>query len=258
MLFAVGAPISTQQFMEHVLPTLWERFVDIVTAPFSIPQMLWITLPLLLTLLVMEFYFGRYRKEQLGWNSAVGNTLVLVFVSLDLLRQIYGPGGAPIMETLSLNAGKTLLASAIGLSGLLIMYFDFFHLIPKRLAFRISSSLPVNLTAYTAIAIVYAGIPIDFFTVSATFLLFIITTTLFTLIHIIEPKYLRGDNRTKVQRVTGQIFKSPEETAEEESKPKKKKLKEQVSESTLDLIKKSINDPGRKNKQISPPQKKKP
>ncbi|MBR9703466.1 hypothetical protein GOV10_05475, partial [Candidatus Woesearchaeota archaeon] len=49
----------------EVAPTLWERLTTIVAAPARYPEMVWILMPLLITLLLMTFYFGRYKREEL-------------------------------------------------------------------------------------------------------------------------------------------------------------------------------------------------
>ena len=56
----INAPITTPYFLQHVLPSLWERLAQLAAAPVSSPEMLWIAIPLVATLFTMEFYFGRY------------------------------------------------------------------------------------------------------------------------------------------------------------------------------------------------------
>ncbi len=234
MFFAVGAavataPISTPYFFQHILPVLWERFSEIVSAPFRTPDMLWITLPLLITLFMMEVYFGRYRKEQLGWNTVVGNNLVLVFVSLDLLRRLYGTSGiAAIPEVFALHHGRTIIAVAVGLSGLLILYYDFFHLLPKRFAFTISSSLAVNLTAYLAIVLIYTSMAIDWYTLFAGLLLFAAAAAFFALVRRIEPKPAERYYVSKAERIISSILRPLEREHENDGKrgQRRKKARE--------------------------------
>ncbi len=215
-MFAAGTVVSTDYFLNHILPSLWERFSEIVAAPFRNPEMLWITLPLIIILLMMEFYFGRYRNEELGWNTAVGNSLVLVFVSLDLLRQVYG--SAPLSafsDVFLLNITRTGIAAAVGFSGLLLFYTDFFHITPKWLAFKVSSPLAVNFVAYLSIVIIYTGIALDTYTLIAAMLLFMLLVALFAAIHFVEPK--AGFSRaSKADRVLGMLLRPLE-------KPQRKK-----------------------------------
>lgn len=143
---------------------LYERFVEIILAPVQYKEMIWILTPLLVSLLLMEFYFKRYKEEELGWNTAFGNSLVLIFVSLDLLRLLYNKG---MLEYVTLESA---LAIAVVLLGLTLTILTFFHALPKETAFGLSSRLPINMIAYLAIVIIYAGIAIDVYTAVAAVL----------------------------------------------------------------------------------------
>ncbi len=175
-------------FKEVFVPDALQRFVDLVTAPAKVPEMIWIVVPLVVSLLVMTIYFGRYAKEELGWNTAVGNTLVLIFVSVDLLRHLYNN---PHIES-SIDAGgfavpiKTVVALLLLFEGFMLLYSSFFHWMPKKIAFFITSSLPVNLTAYVAIAIVYSNIPFDWITIAAAVILFVLLFIFFKLFKFME------------------------------------------------------------------------
>lgn len=153
---------------------LASRFGDLFTAPLQHPEMVWAVTPLLVTLVLMTLYFGRYTGEELGWNTAVGNNLVLVFVSIDLLRYIYTN---PHVENIVMMGGipvptKTLAALVVIFEAFSIAFADFFHFIPKQVAFLISSPVPVNVTAYVAMVIVYSDIPFDATTLIAAIILF--------------------------------------------------------------------------------------
>lgn len=60
-----------------------------VISPFNNTNMLWITFPLLLFMILSEMYFGKYSDELLGWNSIVSNSIVFGFVGLDLMRILF-------------------------------------------------------------------------------------------------------------------------------------------------------------------------
>ncbi|MBN2454332.1 hypothetical protein JXB11_02190 [Candidatus Woesearchaeota archaeon] len=206
-------------------PQIWDKFVALTTAIFKNPDMLWIVTPLIITLILMEFYFGRYRKEELGWNSAVGNSLVLVFVSVDLLRQLYsdyftfaGVGGRfPDV------AVETLIALLIGIIGITIMVSDFFHAIPKWLAFKLSSVLIINFLAYFGIAMIYGEIEFNWAIVIAAAMLFVLMDTIFALIHMVEPEYVARYHGNILYRVLHKFVKAKEEEEEKNHKKCKKR-----------------------------------
>lgn len=70
----------------------YNRIWEIVQAPATHSDMIWIIAPIVIAFLLMSFYFGRYKKEELGWNTAFGNSMVLIFATVDLLRHQYLEG----------------------------------------------------------------------------------------------------------------------------------------------------------------------
>jgi hypothetical protein len=216
-----AAKMNLPYFKDVVLPQLWERLTQIVTAPVKHQDMIWIVIPLITALLLMEFYFGRYKREELGWNSALANSLVLIFVSIDLFRRIYGDFVAISTSTLTQNMTQNLVALAIAIEGFIIMFFDFFHMLPKRMAFMVSSALPINLTAYFAIVFVYSKMPFDIYTIIAFFIVFIVLIALFGLIHLIEPEYREQYRRTKLSMLFTKLF-GPLEKKEKNKAQKEK------------------------------------
>lgn len=180
---------------------LWERLITIIIAPSLVPKMIWILTPMLITLFLMTLYFGRYRKEELGWNTAFGNSLVLVFVGLDLLKLIY-PGLNPLrallifIRTLLAWDEKTLLAlisiCILGY-GLILLFIDYFHFLPKKIAFFISNGLSINIFAYFGIIFVYSRmnglniIPLDWYTFFAFLILFMLLYAFMTLLKALVP-----------------------------------------------------------------------
>lgn len=168
---------------------VYPRFVDLVAAPYYHSELLWITIPLIIVLLLMEFYFGRYRKEELGWNTAVGNALVLLFVAMDLYRHLYETSAfKDFFNFIFLNAKGVFIATVIVAEGFWLLFANFYHILPKRFAFFASAALQINMTAYVAIVLVYSNLELDLATIIAAIILYFILLGFFALIHLIEPK----------------------------------------------------------------------
>ena len=81
---------------------------------------------------IVAFYFGKYHEEELGWNTAVGNSLVLLFVAMDLLRHIYNleafVGFANFMD----QPIKTAVCFAIAVEGILLMFTNMIRILNLR------------------------------------------------------------------------------------------------------------------------------
>lgn len=202
--YAAGA-----YFKDAFVPALAERIKDIATAPAEHTEMIWILFPLIITMLLIEFYLGRYRDEELGWNTALGNSLVLVFVGIDLLRRIYGES---FFSNISMNTiiyfnPHALLAVAVLSTGMIMILVDFFHAIPKSLAFVMSSPLTVNLTSYLAVIFIYSNLPLDFVSAIAAIIVFMAAVLIIDLIHMIEPKCRKKQEKTNVGRFIDAVLK---------------------------------------------------
>jgi len=168
--------MNIAQFFAITPMGVLERFLELVTAPYYHKEMLWIGVPLVFVLFLTEIYFSRYKFEELGWNSAFGNALVLLFVSIDLFRYLYNNN---LLDTVTI---KTALAIAVSLMALLLILVNFFHLIPESIAYGMSSKLPMNFIAYVSVLLVYSNIPLDFTTlVAAIAFLSIISLMIITL-----------------------------------------------------------------------------
>ena len=163
------------------LVDLNERFLEVLTAPFKHTDMLWIAVPLVLTIFLTELYFSRYKAEQLGWNSAFGNALVLLFVAVDMFRFLYNH------DMLSVMTLKLALAITVAIMAILISMLNFLHLIPESLAYGMSSKLPMNFVAYIGLILIYSNIPADFITLLASALLLVVFSALIITMRSLVP-----------------------------------------------------------------------
>jgi len=189
-----------------LLPLAFERLFALVKAPFLHPEMLWIITPLFLTFIVLEFYLDRHRDEELGWAAAVANSLVLCIVALDLLRHSF-PGETPWgVLKVTLIAGLTeatlpivpqvmLMILLLGAIGVGVTLLNYYHLLPKQLAFMVSGHPPVNFLAFFAIVIVYTtgtehAIPLDTASVTGgVFLYFILNMLVFWMTKLTKQEH---------------------------------------------------------------------
>lgn len=181
MFFAFNY-VFYQEILKNYGIEVWSRFLEIINAPLNFKEMLWILVPLIATTLLIEFYFGIYVDEELGWNTAFTNTLVLMFVSLDLGRHLYQSG------FLFFDKIKTVIVITVLIEAVLLAIFDFFHILPERFAFKMSSHLPINFIAISAIILVYTNIQVNLITVSALVLLAVFMALAVGFIHSLEPK----------------------------------------------------------------------
>lgn len=173
-------------FFLNFATTLYERFLELALTPINHLETLWMVIPILLTLFAMEIYFGRYKAEEMGWDSVFGNSLVLVFVSIDLVRFLYNQGGW--MSFVYVNP-KIALVTAVIIEGIALTMMGFYHILPKNIAFNISAALPMNLIAFFSILLIYTDIELDGYTLLASLGIMAVFVAIISVAKLLEPKY---------------------------------------------------------------------
>jgi len=168
------------------LSAIISRFADLIQAPLTDQKMLWTAVPLVIATLFITLYFGKYRQEDIGWNTAFENTMVFLFVSLNIIQYMYYSTGTGSWDSVLSNS--VYLSSTVGLAAiaLFLMIVTYYHLLPKKLAFFLFSAPPVNVTTYVIMTIVYTGVPADIFTLAAAIMLFLLIYGILRLLQRLE------------------------------------------------------------------------
>lgn len=150
------------------------RFADLVQAPMTDQKMLWTAVPLVVATLFITLYFGKYRQEDIGWNTAFENTMVFLFVSLNIIQYIYYSTGTGSWDSVLSNHLYLTITIALAVVATFLMIVTYYHLLPRKLAFFLFSAPPVNVSIYVIMTIVYTGVPADIFTLCAAIMLFLL------------------------------------------------------------------------------------
>jgi len=114
-----------------------------------------------------------------------------MFVAIDLFRHLFEPSGLSIMQFIATTSDiKIIIPLGIILMAFVLIIVDFFHFLPKKVAYIVSSPTYVNLIALLGIVVIYTeGIPLDWTTIFACFILFIIANLVSLLLYYIIPRY---------------------------------------------------------------------
>ena len=168
--------------------TIYERFMGLIFIPSTNSEVIWIILPLIIAVVLMQLYFGRYKMEDLGWNTAFSNSLIMIFVSMNLLKYLYE------RDIIFTASPKTILTFILILVGLFIAICNYFHIFQKEFAFILSSSILINITNFLVVLIVYSDFSIDFITLIAAILYGIAIFFAVKLIWLIIPESLADED----------------------------------------------------------------
>ncbi len=177
-----------QESWAYFITFVWPRIIDIVTTPIHHKQALWLMVPLLISTILMQLYFGRNKDEELGWNTAYGNSIALIYISISLLKIIYDQYGYGFWDNLTPElTSKIIFIGIIMFQAFLLAFLDLFHFLPKRFSFFISSLPSVFVIALITIVVVHSDIPLDRVTLLAAFCLFFASIVLFAFFRWLVP-----------------------------------------------------------------------
>jgi len=186
-----------------------------------------ILVPLLISLFLIQVYFGRNKNEPLGWNTAYANSIVLLFVTAHLATYVfekYGFSAGHIGDVTRIY--KILFVGVIALLALSLILIDFFHSVNKKISFFLSSSIFITFISFVSVVLVYSDIPFDKDTLFSSLFLFIYVLIFFKIFRMVIPasptamRYLR---RKKEER-------------EEERKKKIRKIKKKITEKEEEFV----------------------
>ncbi len=191
----------------YVQDYLYPRFLEMVRVPLDQKEVIWALAPLVITLLLIQMYFGRHRHEELGWESAYGNSIVLIFVTVDLMRHIISRYGYEAILVVGGEAFyKSVIVGGVLLVAISLFFIDFFHSISKRISFFLSSTLVIVFFAFLATISVYSHIPFDRHTAVTVVLLFVVLYLFFKIFRSIVPpspeaeEFLEKKHRERLEK----------------------------------------------------------
>jgi hypothetical protein len=209
-----------------IAQAVWSRFIELAMAPLRSEEILWAALPLAIATIFMTLYFGKHSKEGISWNDAFGNAMVFMFVAIGLIRELYYQGGAGSWSyLLTNNLYFSITLGLIGASAVL-MYITYYHLLPPRLAFVVFSTIPINVSVYVVMTVVYADMPSDYLTALAALLLLLVIFMISKILQFFERSLGMSDEAPdKTQERLDEMEKEEEEFEEEEKEFQKAKRK---------------------------------
>ncbi|MFH0868161.1 MAG: hypothetical protein V1831_02525 [Candidatus Woesearchaeota archaeon] len=167
--------------MADILLSILGGFEEIFSAPLKDLSILWLLLPVILFWFILEIYFGRYKKERLGWNTALGNGLNLFWVVIISFRALFEKG----LELFSID--KLIFVIFISVYSAFIIFVSFTHKLKERIFFLFASPTIVYYLSGIAILWIHGLITISFWVIIDLIILYIIILILETILKKIIP-----------------------------------------------------------------------
>lgn len=150
-------------------------FSKIFDALFSNPSVWWVLTPIVVLWVAMEVYFGEYKREQLGFSSALANGISLSWIALSSLRLFFAEG-------FSTNALEFYALLFFLFYGLLVVFISFRHLFSARLVNIIAA--PSVIYFFSTLSVLWGGelLTISIPVITALGILFVIILFFFFLL----------------------------------------------------------------------------
>ncbi|MBC8500167.1 MAG: hypothetical protein ISS25_04825 [Nanoarchaeota archaeon] len=173
---------------KQLLPDTFTKFFDIVGSPFVNPGMFWILTPVIIIWVIIEMYFARYVREELEYESALDNSLFLLFVGVDLVRRL------AFEKLLFVDTLRNIIVFFVIILALVLAYLDFFHVLKRKISSRVNSKFVISFIAYLGIILTYSDILAErsFYnygvTLVALLMFFMLLKFIIKSIRLFEPK----------------------------------------------------------------------
>lgn len=165
----------------YVATEVIDKVLEIGLAPLNHSGLFEALLPLILGMLVIELYFGRYEDEELGWNTSVGNAVIWISTGVSLIL------GGHVSSPFEYNAALFIVGM-----GVFVAFMDFYHVWPKEIAFKVSSSTIIYLVAYVTVVVVRTDLEVTDTTLKASLMFILLATIGFKIIKKVEPPKRTG------------------------------------------------------------------
>lgn len=122
--------------MHPILQSILMGFWDIIRAPFLKASTWWLLGPIFLLWFTLEFYFGEYKKESLGWNTSLANGISLTWIGLQAMNHLFAYKGDGFW-------GKFAAIIVVISYGLFIAYISFAHKFTPKIVYTLASPTPI-------------------------------------------------------------------------------------------------------------------
>ncbi|MBW2976814.1 hypothetical protein KY347_05195 [Candidatus Woesearchaeota archaeon] len=167
--------------MDGIWANLLSGFKEIAASPFRDLSIWWLLAPIIMFWLILEIYFGRYKKESLGWNTALGNGLSMFWIVVISLKTLFSEG----LELFSLD--KLLFVIFIGLYSMFIIFISFTHKLKERIFFLFSSPTIIYYLSAIAVLWLHDLLAINFWVAIDLVILYIIILVFETFLKKVIP-----------------------------------------------------------------------
>lgn len=175
-------------------PDLYNNLNQTITAPTVTTTMLWPLIPLFISTLLITFYLGTRLAEKHEWKLKQLNSVILIFVALDLLRYLYNNGNLTgDIDNVLNHPLRSFLVLIVGLYSLISLFYDFEERWQNNKLFNfIFSTNLINYCTYILIVVVYTGMYFNFAALISSVLIILTLLGLVEILKSLEGRFVKS------------------------------------------------------------------
>ncbi len=166
--------------MHPILLEILKGFLEIIKAPFLKASTWWILAPIFLLWFTLEFYFGEYKKESLGWNTSLANGVSLTWIGLMAMRHLFEIKGEGFWT-------KFIAVIIITIYGLFIVYISFTHKFTPKLVYTLASPTPIYFMSIVVVLWAFDQLQMRGWIILDLFIFFVLNMLFFIIIRKLLP-----------------------------------------------------------------------
>ncbi|MBU0667408.1 MAG: hypothetical protein ABIC91_04520 [Nanoarchaeota archaeon] len=145
------------------------------------PSLWWFLTPIILLWVILEIYFGEYKHESLGWNTALGNAISLLWVTIESMRFLFANKSDNFWSNF-------VIIIVIMFYAFLIIYFVFTHKVSSKVAFALGKPSPICFLSLVTILWGHNVLTVSWWVALDLLILFFLLVLLFAIIRKLLPE----------------------------------------------------------------------
>lgn len=172
-----------------IITNILDGFKEIGGSFLKDGSLWWFLAPIFLLWILLEIYFGKYKKEKLGWNTALGNGITLLWINIESMRYIFStrPDNFWIMFS---------VISLIFAYSLMVIFFAFSHKITDKLEFLLGAVSPIYFLATISILWSHEALAITWWVLLDLVIIYLIIISIFAIIRKVLPEAEQSSEET--------------------------------------------------------------
>ena len=167
--------------MNAFLQAMLDALLEIVKSPFKEISVWWYLTPIIILWFILEIYFGRYKSEQLGWNTALANGISLVWINIESMRFLFSNHPDNFLL-------RFVPISMILLYGGFVIYVAFTHKFSGKFAYVLAAPTPIYFLSAISVLWGHGELILTWFVILDLILLYPLILGLFSLVKLFLPE----------------------------------------------------------------------